>query len=165
MRKCVGGCLSKDTRIMMGDGSEKIITEIHIGDSVLLRSGETDRISDILTGMEFEMLHIETNNGSLVVTDSHPILSDGEKWVQAVDLKIGDSVCIKNGTAKVISIQRMSYCDSVYNIRLFNGTYDGIYANGIIVGDMDRQERMYKVQEDDISPELEMLLRDLKNMK
>lgn len=98
MRKCVSGCMSKDTRIMMGDGSEKIITEIHIGDSVLLSSGETDRISDIFTGVEFEMLHIETNNSSLVVTDGHPILSDGEKWVQAFYLKIGDSVCIKNGT-------------------------------------------------------------------
>lgn len=142
MRKCVSGCMSKDTRIMMGDGSEKIITEIHIGDSVLLSSGETDRISDIFTGVEFEMLHIETNNSSLVVTDNHPILSDGEKWVQAVYLKIGDSVCIKNGTAKVISIQRISYHDVVYNICLLNGTEDGIYANGFIVGDMDRQNRM-----------------------
>lgn len=142
MRKCVSGCMSKDTRIMMGDGSEKIITEIHIGDSVLLSSGETDRISDIFTGVEFEMLHIETNNSSLVVTDGHPILSDGEKWVQAVYLKIGDSVCIKNGTAKVISIQRIFYHDAVYNICLLNGTEDGIYANGFIVGDMDRQIRM-----------------------
>lgn len=142
MRKCVSGCMSKDTRIMMGDGSEKIITEIHIGDSVLLSSGETDRISDIFTGVEFEMLHIETNNSSLVVTDSHPILSDGEKWVQAVYLKIGDSVCIKNGTAKVISIQRIIYHDAVYNICLLNRTEDGIYANGFIVGDMDRQNRM-----------------------
>lgn len=142
MRKCVSGCMSKDTRIMMGDGSEKIITEIHIGDSVLLSSGETDRISDIFTGVEFEMLHIETNNSSLVVTDGHPILSDGEKWVQAFYLKIGDSVCIKNGTAKVISIQRIFYHDAVYNICLLNGTEDGIYANGFIVGDMDRQIRM-----------------------
>lgn len=142
MRKCVSGCMSKDTRIMMGDGSEKIITEIHIGDSVLLSSGETDRISDIFTGVEFEMFHIETNNSSLVVTDDHPILSDGEKWVQAVYLKIGDSVCIKNGTAKVISIQRIFYHDAVYNICLLNGTEDGIYANGFIVGDMDRQIRM-----------------------
>ena len=58
------GCLGKDTRILMADGSERAIEDIRIG----------DRVTNIISGMEAEMVYVKTmGNKEILMTEGHPV--------------------------------------------------------------------------------------------
>lgn len=139
MKKCIFGCMSKDTRIMMADGNQKKIEEIRPGDIVLLSSGKTDMIVDVMMGQEFELHEIQTYNDRILLTNSHPILLDDGKWTRASDVTMDDTVCTQNGFDKVISVHIVPYEDLVYNVYLQGTDEGGILANGFVVGDYNRQ--------------------------
>lgn len=108
MRECSSECLAWNTMILMADGSEKRISEICIGESVMLNTGKKVRINNIYTGREDTILNIMTSHGKIRVTGSHPILLIGAKWTKADVLKSGDIVCTLSGDAKVVSVEQYS---------------------------------------------------------
>lgn len=93
-----GGCLLPGETIMMSDGSLKSIENVSIGDLVQTLSGPkpVTKTWDHTT-LEFPeppCYEIEFEDGSIVkCSNHHPFLID-EQWVDAEDLKSGDSVTI-----------------------------------------------------------------------
>lgn len=141
MRECNNGCLASDTMILMANGSEKRISEIRVGESVMLNTGKAVKIIDIFRGEEQRIISIMTNNGELKATDFHPILLNDAKWTKAGEIELGDIVCTLRGDAKVESLSVNPYNNTVYNLflecdELIN---EGILANGIVVGDYYKQ--------------------------
>ncbi|MBP1614199.1 MAG: hypothetical protein H6Q13_1647 [Bacteroidetes bacterium] len=138
----IGRCLSKDTMILMADGSLKKIDSIHIGDTILGEGGDTMSVSVVWTGYEDLLYKIQVNNATLSMSRNHPIQTcDGV--VRAVDLKVGMKVCLVNEETGVIdAVEDIFYNDVVYNLSL-NGGYQLIVANGFIVGSMDLQNTLF----------------------
>lgn len=145
MRECMNGCMGKNTKITMGDGSEKRIADMRIGDVVMLSTGETSVVNDNYAGSESLMIRIKTNDSELIVTRDHPILLEDKTWAKAQDLKIHDTICTKNGSAEIILTEVIEYGGSVYNPVISNNLKDcGILANGLAVGDIHKQNSMHK---------------------
>ena len=46
MSKCISGCLSERTKILLADGSEREISSLRPGDIVKLSNGKFDAVAD-----------------------------------------------------------------------------------------------------------------------
>lgn len=143
--KCKNGCLARDTKILMADGSEKRISEICIGDMVQGYDGKLLKVYNIATGLEDNLLlKITTSSGkSLWLTGEHPILGKNKTWERAMFLKVHDPIQTIDGIDEVVSIYWGDYHGTVYNLVL-DSFDDSLCANGIIVGDFARQMRWFR---------------------
>lgn len=91
-----GGCLVKDTKIIMADGTSKNVQDILVGEQVITLDGPKEVTHswtpETLEFGEPECYEIEFDDGSIVVcSNHHPFLSKNS-WVDAEDLNIGDIV-------------------------------------------------------------------------
>lgn len=140
--KCKNGCLAKDTKVLMADGSEKIISRIEIGDLVKGYNGKSLKVINTVQGMEECLIEIKTSDGKhLRLTDSHPILKNNI-WDRPKRLIADDFIQTKDGISQVNAVYYVTYGDVVYNLALEpqdNYQDGGFFANGIIVGDIVRQ--------------------------
>jgi hypothetical protein len=130
------GCVAKDTQILMVDGSSKRAEDIRSGDRVVSGNG-TSEVTDVVTGMEAELITLTTQNGhSVRVTGSHPI-GTTRGFVQASELTAADHILTINGESPIKFLYTESYHDMVYNFLL---TAEGpMVCGGIIAGDFMMQ--------------------------
>lgn len=112
--------LSGKTRIRMADGTNKEIKDLYIGDMISSKDYEHIHIRDILRGMEEQICHLETKNGSnLEATRDQLILTeDGLKAIGKIE--IGDKLITSDGTETIEAIYSKEFNDSVYDIILEN---------------------------------------------
>lgn len=130
------GCLGKDTRIQMADGSQRCISDIRIGDQVSTPNG-LDTVHNIFTGEEEYMVYIKTYNGKiLLTTGSHPIFTK-RGIVTADKLNGGDVLIIQDGEDSIAELFEYPYHNRVYSLELTS--QNQFYAEGILVGDFKLQ--------------------------
>lgn len=129
------GCLSAETRVLMADGSQKVIAHICLGDMVQNIAGGYSRVINVMTGMESECINIVLENGSgLCGTKQHPVITDnGYKTLESI--RLGDRVQIEEGGFQAVTEMSLKNCDRrVYNLEL-EGDEHGFWGNGIATGD------------------------------
>lgn len=145
MSKCISGCLSERTKILLADGSEREISSLRPGDIVKLSNGSSSVVMNMWKGFEETLIKITTGSGrSIQMTEIHPVLANND-WIKAKDLKIDDILStIGDDTpyfCKIIKIEHIEYKDFVYNLD-FENDNSSFYANGIVVGDFNMQNSM-----------------------
>lgn len=131
------GCLSKDTNILMADGSTRKICDVRIGDLLQSTNGMTS-VNNIWLGQEEKMLALKTCNKTLTLTEEHPVLLNDGTWVRADNIKEGNIVQTKDGNEEVISITILKDPSEVYNFDIEDEDV-AFFAEGIAVGDMRRE--------------------------
>ena len=143
--KIVYGCLHENTKIMMHDGSEKVISAIRTGDSVKTINNGSLRVENITTGQEQHCIKIsarDRNNNTLNVITSpgHPFITPAG-IVIARELTLADKLFTPQGEAEITDIQPQSDEATVYNLQLSAEKTDEntLYANQILVGDIQMQ--------------------------
>jgi len=84
--------LVKDTRIVMGDNTEKKIQLVAAGDLVLTPTGPRKVLTSQLVSNEAKCYEVEFSNGTkLAASGSHPVYCDNS-WVGIQGLKVGTPV-------------------------------------------------------------------------
>lgn len=137
MEKCISGCLGKDTKILLDDGSEKEISCIYLGDMILLSNNIYGYVRDIIKGYEETLLEITTTSGRIIqITKEHPVLVNNE-WIKAGKLNVSDCLSVGDETEEIQNIVSVKYEDAVYNLAFEDDC--SFYANGIVVGDWNMQ--------------------------
>ncbi len=131
------GCLGKDTEVTLADGSRKKISEIQVGDSVRTPNGHS-KVTDVYTGFEEEIVYLEISGMKrLLVTDSHPIQT-ASGMRTAARLCAADHLLTESGTYEPLTaLSTLPYNDKTYNLALQSENM--FYANGILVGDFEKQ--------------------------
>lgn len=136
------GCMAEDTKILMDDGTQKVISEIRRGDMVLTNEG-TAQIRDVIVGIERTLVHITTADGSTVrLTAKHPVLTT-RGYVCAGQLNATD-VMIMHGDEKqsLSALYTETYNGKVFNLDTTKpGT--ALVGNGFWVGDFDMQNSFH----------------------
>jgi len=163
--KRLTGCFAPGTRILMHDGSEKLIDEIAVGDLVWNPVAKRAvRVQYVIEGAEEnELLEIKLGDSSLTVSDKHPFPTLGGyqqaslgsapgaeiEMKQARDLRPGDVLRLADGSARPItSIRRrpMEEGQYVINILLDTPSMEAadhmVAANGVATGDLVMQSRL-----------------------
>ena len=134
-------CFTKDTKILMSDGTTKKISQIKIGDTVKSEKEESKVLDIQIHKGTFKTYSINGSKG--FVTKEHPFKTiDGWKaidpketfskhGVNATVLKIGDILITSNGTELIESIEQTNEVDIVYNLSVDNEHV--YYANNYLV--------------------------------
>lgn len=144
------GCLGKDVKVRMADGSQRRISEIKIGEKVVSTEDALE-VADVITGEESRgMWRLYTKRGKgVLATSQHPILTaDGMKQVR--ELKPGkDSIVMEDGGRELlteIQVEEICVCP-VYNLVLSREGGGEIpedsgffFADGMTVGDNNMQK-------------------------
>lgn len=129
-----GSCFLAGTEITLAEGGVKPIESIEAGDVVLAwdeTSGEMkpDTVRQVHEPVEVDLYLVV--NGSLRLTPTHPVLSDGE-WVKIGQLRPGDSLTAADGAVVPIeSIETVEEKVTVYNFAV--NPYGTYVAGGVIV--------------------------------
>jgi hypothetical protein len=156
-------CLAKGTLITMADGSQKPIDKILAGEMVMGASAESSaapepmRVADVSIGIEaLQMYRVKVQDGkNILMTETHPVSTSNRGVVWAKELKEGDRILTKDGSQLITKIKTEKYKDNVYNLKLepshdsliTDGASLGMFANGMLVGDLDTQDEFnYKDQ-------------------
>jgi len=85
-------CLAAGTMVTT-EGGDKPIESVVVGDKVKTRGGYKPVVWSGMTRHKSKTLDIELSNGSTVkATKEHPFYIKGFGWLQAMDLKAGDSL-------------------------------------------------------------------------
>lgn len=143
------GCLGKDVKVRMADGSQRRISEIKIGEKVA-STKDVLEVADVITGEESRgMWRLYTERGKgVLATSQHPILTaDGMKQVR--ELKPGkDSIVMEDGGRELLTeimVEEICVCP-IYNLVLIREGGGEIpedsgffFADGMTVGDNNMQ--------------------------
>ena len=135
------GCLGEQTLITMADGNQREIREIKAGDTVYTGKGNAE-VTNIYSGEEQEIICMETETDKrLLLTGGHPVMTE-EGWVRASELNAGMRIMTADRKAeKLKGLYMIPYNKKVYNLQL-KGNDSQLIAEGIIVGDFMKQNRM-----------------------
>ncbi len=141
-----GGCFTGDTPVIMGDGMEKPIEKIKVGDIILTRKSET--AADLLPAKVLQVFKHKVEdyliiNGELKVTSIHRMFVNGS-WLIAGLIRKGDILLTAdNKKITVFSIEYVKGDFTVYNLE--TETYHTYFAGGFYVhnqkGSMDTTRR------------------------
>lgn len=162
----VSGCLAGGTRIMMADGSLKIVEDIQIGEKIMSANMQTLTVEYNTIGRE-EKASVrlkDSKHHSLLVTAAHPVLTPNGV-VLAGKLKTGDKILTYEGEALLTEVVYEEYDKTVWNLAAgipadgiqftrFNTTF---YAEGILVGDHKMQNYHFYSREMSREEVLELL--------
>lgn len=106
-RIAVVACMTGDTRVLMADGSEKILANVRAGDVVMSYDGKNVTPKKVLNWANQgpdRVYSIRLNNGNLIKANArHPFLvvRDGvESWVRVRDMLRGDAVVSLKGASE-----------------------------------------------------------------
>jgi predicted phage terminase large subunit-like protein len=129
-------CLVGNTRILMADGTEKLLQEVVVGDIVRTPKG-TQRVSaSSLTGIK-PIWRLDYSGGSIEGTAFHPVFANGE-WREIASLSLHDVLAALDvglGACVVEAVKFTHIMQPVYNLTVEGeGCY---YANGILVHNCD----------------------------
>ncbi len=131
-----------DEKVLMADGSEKRISKVEEGDRVVATDPETGKesvreVTDVIRGEgNKEMVDIEVDGDVLSATDEHPFYVvkapfRGGEWVDADDLRIGDTLVDPDGRLVTVDdLRRYEKSDVVYNL-----TVEGVHTYYVEVSD------------------------------
>lgn len=129
-----GGCFLADTKILLSNGSEKLIQDIQVGDEVLTKENEND---NLLTSGKVVSIHsTEVDgyliiNGTLKVTPNH-IVRLNNQWQEIGNAAVGDSLLSTDGQdVSITSIEWLLGKNTVYNFEV--ETYHTYFADGFWV--------------------------------
>lgn len=131
--KILWGCLGKDTRITMADGSQREICKIRIGGLVLTDRG-VQRVINVVRGREDRIVAVGIEDDrTLFITKKHPIATE-RGMIYAEDLTAFDRLRMEDGSFRDIRyLEVLDYHDSVYSLEVEHGGL--ISAENIWVGD------------------------------
>lgn len=166
------GCFHKDTLIKMADGNEKHIRDIATGDTVLSGDGQPQRVTQIYTGQEENLVCLETEDGKqLLVTEGHPVrTADG--IVRARDIRAGTKLVTYGGGRSAVRFAYITpYNDTVYNLELEESKE--LISEGILTGDFTMQNSMSAAKRKrpisekaaETARQLKLLMRELGTVK
>ncbi len=133
------GCFGKDTKILMADRSEKLVSEILKGDQIMGDEGMLLVVSGTVSGHEENICCIMTKGGKrLEVTKDHPVATK-EGALRARDITPKMLLICENGSEDEVEFNYLkSYEDTVYNIETEGGS-NWVVANGILAGNLAKQ--------------------------
>jgi hypothetical protein len=141
-------CIAEGTLIRLADGSLMPIEKIADGMNIKANGADLSVI-DTSVGIEtIPMVRIVDKKGNnVLLTESHPVLTVNRGIIWASEVKKGDRVKNEDGTSIVTSVTTEMFGGKVYNVKLDvshiqadqKGHVNAIYANGILVGDLDMQ--------------------------
>jgi phage terminase large subunit-like protein len=87
-------CLPGWTQVLMGDGTEKPISDVAIGDKVMTRAGARTVTASMMTRRSAQCLTMTLSDGrTLTATAEHPVYIEGRGFVPLGQLKPGMLVC------------------------------------------------------------------------
>jgi hypothetical protein len=138
-----GGCLGANTRILMADGTEKLISELVTND--LVRSGvRKDNVAQVrqvytVDDARVYELGLRRLRGeavpSVLTTQEHLFWLDGKGWTPAKQLKPGDWLSNSQGAPlEIVANRPLARPMKVYTLRLRMD--NAFYANGVLVHDL-----------------------------
>ncbi|XBB66145.1 polymorphic toxin-type HINT domain-containing protein [Nocardioides sp. WV_118_6] len=124
-RACRMNSFTRDTPVLMADGTMKAIKDVELGDEVVAsdpvrgQSGPRE-VVDLLRHVGLKtMVAVKLDDGTVInATDSHPFWVDSRTaWVDAIDLGPGDTVVTADGDlAEVRSLAVHARRLMVYNL-------------------------------------------------
>lgn len=148
-------CLAKGTRVMKADGGTVAVEDVKRGDKLLANDkGLALTVTAVSRGGESKpMVKLrDDHGGEALVTATHPMVTAKHGVVQAGELKAGESLRTRTGTATLVGVERVPYSGDVFNFSL--GTPEELasvgpeahtmYANGYLVGDSLMQTKLEK---------------------
>lgn len=117
-------CFTRDAHVEMADGSSKRIEDIREGDYVATGTNQGDGlVTEVLVhpvGKVVPIASLQTEYGELVGTPDHPVLVDGDRWV---DLgTVTESVSLES-----------RYVDVFYNLEIDGDALDDSTSHSYIV--------------------------------
>jgi hypothetical protein len=148
-------CLAQGTRVMKADGQTVAVEQVKRGDKLLANDkGLALTVTAVSRGGESKpMVKLrDDHGGQALVTATHPMVTAKHGVVQAGELKAGEALRTRTGTATLVSVERVPYSGDVFNFAL--GTPEELasagpeahtmYANGYLVGDSLMQTQLEK---------------------
>ena len=148
LKKCETNSFLPDTRVLMADGTTKRIDQIKVGDSVLATNPEDgttspQKVTAVIIGdgekslVDITVEEKETiglkRQGTLTATDGHPFFDkNSETWVDAGDLRPGDSLAPAGRTAAVSVTSVRSHHEMA---QVFNLTVASAHTYYVLAGE------------------------------
>jgi hypothetical protein len=96
-------CFPAGTKILMADGTEKVIERVREGERIMSYNENTGEIEPAVveeamsrfTQSDEDFIEIETEEGNVVkMTPEHPVFVVGKGWVKAMSLNSEDEVLV-----------------------------------------------------------------------
>ncbi len=141
-------CIAAGTEIRLANGQLMAIE--NITDGMKIRAnGEVLPVVDTSIGIEnIPMYRITDQKGnSVLLTESHPVITLNHGIIWASEVEPGDRVKNEKGSALVTTVSKEMFDGNVYNLKLDISQIEkatarkvnAMFANGILVGDLDMQ--------------------------
>ncbi|WP_194922496.1 LamG-like jellyroll fold domain-containing protein [Catenulispora pinisilvae] len=129
------------TPVLMADGTSKPISAVKVGDVIsnadpATRLEQKHRVDAVIvthTDHDFTDVTVATSRGDQTIhtTEHHPFYSVGKaSFVQAVDLKPGDTLETPDGTVTVSGVHSFHASQTTYDL-----TIDGLHTYYVVAGD------------------------------
>ncbi|QRK10309.1 hypothetical protein JQX13_09560 [Archangium violaceum] len=148
-------CLAEGTRVTKADGKTVPVEQVKLGDKLLANGrGVALTVTAVSRGGEHKPLVKlrDEQGGEVMVTETHPMVTAKRGVVQAAELKVGEALLTRTGTATLVGVERVPFSGQVFNFAL--GTPEELasvgpeartlYANGYLVGDSHMQATLEK---------------------
>lgn len=123
------GCFTKDTPVLMADGTAKPIQDVVAGDEVMAFNADTGAnepatVTRTFTHEDVETLVVRTNQGDITTTATHPFYVKNRGYTPAGQLHEGDHLHTPDGnTVQVLNIQSTGQHHTVHNLEV-NGLHN-----------------------------------------
>ncbi|WNG40897.1 hypothetical protein F0U61_49795 [Archangium violaceum] len=148
-------CLAEGTQVTTADGKTVPVEQVKLGDKLLTNGkGVALTVTAVSRGGEHKPLVKlkDEHGGEVMVTETHPMVTAKRGVVQARELKVGEALLTRTGTATLVGVERVPFSGQVFNFAL--GTPEELarvapeartlYANGYLVGDSHLQATLEK---------------------
>lgn len=135
-----GGCFVGDTKILMGDGTEKNIQDIRVGDEIMTFENEDSLVArkSIVQGISsHEVNGYLVINDNLKLTPEHRILINGS-WNMAGNAKLGDHLVTAAGKSEKIGSIRAVKANNIKVYNMIVGKYHTYIADGYYVHNAEK---------------------------
>ena len=102
-----GDSFHGSTKVIMEDGSEKVIRDVRVGDKVwnpLLKVNS--KVEEIISeDVVADLLEFKFGSSKIIVTNSHPLLTT-RGYISAVAVKLGDELLMLGGQSGIVKSKR-----------------------------------------------------------
>ena len=136
--RCVSNSFTADTRVLLADGTTRPIDEVTVGTDVLAADPVTALpaarpVTDLVTGSgPKELVDLTVDGTRVTATAGHPFWRpDVDRWTDAGDLRVGDTVQSVAGDAPVQAVRYRTQETTVFNL-----TVGGLHTYFVMAGDV-----------------------------
>jgi hypothetical protein len=123
LKSCVGDSFAPDTRVLLADGRTEPIADIRVGDKVLAtdpRTGVTgaEPVTALHENLDTDFADVTINGDQAVrTTQHHPFWNaTTQSWTDAGDLRPGDALLGRAGSATVTRVERYTGARTMHNL-------------------------------------------------